>query len=170
MNAKLDKLMEAVLAVKKDMEELRKDNRQGMQDLRDEWKSKDEIWEKERKEMRGRIEVLEAKKVQAEGLAGRLKRLERKEEARDKRERRNNITLRGEDLPRKVTLKDTMEYVLRHELQVEAEIEEAYWVGTGEKRGLLIAKLKSWQQKRAVILKKSTLKDRRLFIDKVKEK
>ena len=168
MDVKLDKLMEAVLAVKKDMEELRKDNRdlrQGMQDLRDEWKSRDEIWEKERKEMRGRIEVLEAKKDQAEGLTGRLEGLERKEETREKRERRNNITLRGEDLPRKETPKDTVEYVLRHELQVEAEIEEAYWVGKGEKRGLLIAKLKSWQQKRAVMLKKGTLKEKKLFID-----
>ena len=82
-----------------------------------------------------------------------------------KRERRNNITLRGEDLPRKETPKDMVEYVLRHELQVEAEIEEAYWVGRGEKRGLLIAKLKSWQQKRTVMLKKNTLKDKRLFID-----
>ena len=88
INAKLDKLMEAVLAVKKNLEELRKDNRdlrQGMQDLRDEWKSRDEIWEKERKEMRGRIEVLEAKKFQAEGLTGRLEGLERKEEGREKR-------------------------------------------------------------------------------------
>ena len=108
---------------------------------------------------------MEAKKDQAERLTERLEGLERKEEAREKRERRNNITLRGEDLPRKETPKDTVEYVLRHELQVEAEIEEAYWVGRGEKRGLLIAKLKSWQQKRAVMLKKSTLKDKRLFID-----
>ena len=158
---KLDKLMEVVLAVKNELEELRKDNRE----LRDEWKRRDEIWENERKEMRGRIEVMEAKKDQAERLTERLEGLERKEEAREKRERRNNITLRGEDLPRKETPKDTVEYVLRHELQVEAEIEEAYWVGRGEKRGLLIAKLKSWQQKRAVMLKKSTLKDKRLFID-----
>ncbi|XP_076664813.1 uncharacterized protein LOC143367131 [Andrena cerasifolii] len=62
---KLDKLMEVVLAVKKDMEELGKDNRdlrQGMLNLKDEWKRRDEIWEKERMEMRERIEVLEAKK------------------------------------------------------------------------------------------------------------
>ena len=168
MDAKVDKLMEAVLAVKKDMEELRRDNkdlREGMQDLRDEWKSRDEIWEKERKEMKGRIEVLETKKVQAERLTERIEGLEKKEEAREKRERRNNITLRGEDLPRKETPKDTVEYVLRHELQVDAEIEEAYCVGRLEKKGLLIAKLRSWQQKRAVMLKKSTLKDKRLFID-----
>ena len=46
---KLDKLIEVVMAVKNELEELRKDNRE----LRDEWKRRDEIWEKERKEMRG---------------------------------------------------------------------------------------------------------------------
>lgn len=51
-----------------------------------------------------------------------------RERGGEKRERRNNITLKGEDLPREGSRKRRIEHIIRHELQVEADVEDAYWI------------------------------------------
>lgn len=48
-----------------------------------------------------------------------------RERGRERRKRRNNITLKGEDLPREGSHKKTIEHIMRHELLVEADVEDA---------------------------------------------
>lgn len=88
-----------------------------------------------------------------------------REKGEERRERRNNITLKGEDLPREGSRKRTIEHIMRHELQVEADVEDAYQIRREQRGGMLIAKLKSWQQKKEILAKKSKLKDKKLYID-----
>lgn len=95
----------------------------------------------------------------------RLREIERREEARERRERRNNIILKGEELPCGGTPKANVEQVLVQHLQVKAEIEEAFWIGRGKRGSALIAKLKSWQQKKEVMMNKNKLKNKKIYLN-----
>lgn len=125
---------------------------------------KQEAWEKEKEEIESRIKELESRKEQKRELLERLREIERREEARERRERRNNIILKGEELPCGGTLKAKVEQVLVQHLQVKAEIEEAFWIGRGKRGSALIAKLKSWQQKKEVMTNKNKLKNKNIYI------
>ncbi|XP_071571574.1 uncharacterized protein [Temnothorax nylanderi] len=165
---KLDKLTEIMLTIKKDTEEIKKENkaiRSEIQDLREEWKKKQEEWEKEKRTMENRLKELEIKEEQMEKKMARMLQLEEREEERERRERRNNITLKGEDLPKEGSPKGTIEHIMRYELQVEVDVEDAYWIGREQRGRMLIARLKSWQQKKEILAKKSKLKGKKLYID-----
>ncbi|XP_025269024.1 trichohyalin-like [Camponotus floridanus] len=165
---KIDKLTEIILTIKNDTEEIKKENkviRQEIQDLKEEWKKKQEEWKKEKEIIVNRLKELETKEEQLEKKMARMIQLEEKEETRERRERRNNITLKGEDLSREGPPKRIIEQIMRQELQVEADVEEAYWIRREQRGGMLIAKLKSWQQKREILAKKSKLKGKKLYID-----
>lgn len=160
---KIDKLTEIILTIKNDTEEIKKENkviRQEIQDLREEWKKKQEEWEKEKGIIENRLKELKTKEEQ---LEKKIIQLEEKEEARERRERRNNITLKGKDLPREGSPKRMIEQIMRHKLQVEVDVEDAYWIRREQRGGMLIAKLKSWQQKRKYWQTK--LKGKKLYID-----
>ncbi|XP_024874051.1 trichohyalin-like [Temnothorax curvispinosus] len=158
---KLDKLTEIMLTIKKDTEEIKKENkaiRSEIQDLREEWKKKQEEWEKEKRTMENRLKEMEIKEEQMKKKMTRMIQLEEREEARERRERKNNIIVKGEDLPREGSPKEEIEQIMRRELQVEVEVEDAYWIRKEQRGRMLIAKLKNWQQKKDVLAKKSKLK------------
>lgn len=48
-----------------------------------------------------------------------------RERGGERRKRRNNITLKGEDLLRESSRKKTIEHIMRHELLVEEDVEDA---------------------------------------------
>lgn len=108
---------------------------------------------------------LKSRKEQTGEMLERLREIERREEARERRERRNNIILKGEELPCGGTPKANVEQVLVQHLQVKAEIEEAFWIGRGKRGSALIAKLKSWQQKKEVMMNKNKLKNKKIYIN-----
>lgn len=153
----MEKLTELMLTIKQDTEEIKKENRElrsEIKEMKEEWNKKLESWEKERKELENQTKILK----------DRITRLEKKEDNRERRERKNNIIIKGEELTRKETPRETVEYMLKKELQVEAEVEEAFWIGKGN-RSILLAKLRSWHQKREVMIKKKNLKGKKLYID-----
>lgn len=108
---------------------------------------------------------LKSRKEQTGEMLERLREIERREEARERRERRNNIILKGEELPCGGTPKANVEQVLVQHLQMKAEIEEAFWIGRGKRGSALIAKLKSWQQKKEVMMNKNKLKNKNIYIN-----
>lgn len=69
------------------------------------------------------------------------------------------------ELPCGGTPKANVEQVLVQHLQVKAEIEEAFWIGRGKRGSTLIAKLKSWQQKKEVMMNKNKLKNKNIYIN-----
>ena len=165
---KLDRLTELVLTVKKDTQDIKKENEsinKEIRELKEEWKRKREAWEREKEEIQKRIKNLETKRDKADELIERINRIEQKEEARKKREKRNNITLKGEELPRGETPEDTAVKVISENLQVEVEIEDIFWTRKGERGSILIAKLRNWQQKKEIMIKKGKLKGKKIYID-----
>lgn len=80
-------------------------------------------------------------------------------------ERRNNIILRGEEIIGKGTPQETVRHVLKEDVNIEADVEEAYWIRKRQKGSILLAKLRNWQQKEEVMLKKNQMKGKKLYID-----
>lgn len=136
---KLDKLTEVILNIKKDTEDINRE----LKNLKEEWRNKQEKWEKEKEEMESRIKKLENNKEQTEDMLERLKELEKREDEREKRERRNNIIVSGEEMLHGDTPKDTIQKILSQNLQVEAEIEEAFWIRRGKTGSAVVAKLRN---------------------------
>lgn len=165
---KLDNLMEIILKIKEDMEEIKKENKilyQEMRDLKEEWIKKQETWEKEKEIMEDKIKKLESKEEHSVELAERIKEIERKEEMREQKERKNNIVAKGEEILWKETPKDTVEQILDHYFHLKSEIEDAYWIRKSSGGGILVAKLKSGQQKKEIMLRKGELKGKKLYIE-----
>lgn len=135
--------------VKEGLEEVRKENerlRREMEGMRMAAQEREENWQRERKE-----------------LMGRVKDLEDEEEKKDKRARKNNVIITGMDW-REGKRSEDVETWLRRDLGVEAEVKEAYEVG-GNK---LVARIGSWEQKQRVMRSKSELKNgknNKVFID-----
>ncbi|EZA59751.1 hypothetical protein X777_16232 [Ooceraea biroi] len=133
--------------------------------MREEWKRRQEEWVKEKKIMEERLNELETKEEQMEMMIARMKQLERKDDERERRERRNNIIMKGEGIPTEGSPKEIIKQTLRQELQIEADIEDAYWIKREQSRRMLVAKLRSWQQKKEILIKKSKMKGKKLYID-----
>ncbi|RLU18088.1 hypothetical protein DMN91_010331 [Ooceraea biroi] len=132
--------------------------------MREEWKRRQEEWVKE-KIIEERLNELETKEEQMEMMIARMKQLERKDDERERRERRNNIIMKGEGIPTEGSPKEIIKQTLRQELQIEADIEDAYWIKREQGRRMLVAKLGSWQQKKEILIKKSKMKGKKLYID-----
>ncbi|RLU27393.1 hypothetical protein DMN91_001197 [Ooceraea biroi] len=132
--------------------------------MREEWKRRQEEWVKEKKIMEERLNELETKEEQMEMMIARMKQLERKDDERERRERRN-IIMKGEGIPTEGSPKEIIKQTLRQELQIEADIEDAYWIKREQSRRMLVAKLRSWQQKKEILIKKSKMKGKKLYID-----
>ncbi|XP_026827641.1 vicilin-like seed storage protein At2g18540 [Ooceraea biroi] len=165
---KLEQITEIMLTIKKDTEEIKKENKEikaELQVMREEWKRRQEEWVKEKKIMEERLNELETKEEQMEMMIARMKQLERKDDERERRERRNNIIMKGEGIPTEGSPKEIIKQTLRQELQIEADIEDAYWIKREQGRRMLVAKLGSWQQKKEILIKKSKMKGKKLYID-----
>lgn len=162
---KIDKLMEIMLTVKKDTEDIKKELRREMKELREEWKKKQEEWERVKLNFEMRINELESKKDQNEEMKEKIREVLWKEEKRERREKRNNIVIKGADIPMKETPREAAEEIVKQNLQVEAPIEEAYWVRGRRGGSFMVVKFKEWQQKMEIMMKKNKLKGKRLFID-----
>lgn len=73
--------------------------------------------------------------------------------------------MKGEELTEKETPKETVEFVLEQNLQIKLEVEDALWIKKKKGGSILIAKLKSWEDKRAIMVKKNKLKGKKLYIE-----
>lgn len=154
--------------LKEEIQEIRKDNRETraeIKELKEGWRKMEEERVRERKIMEEKIEELGEKQGQEEEWKERLKELEKREEDRERRERRNNIILTGEKLVCKENPKMTAQEVLRNVMKTEAEVEEAFWIKKKEGESMLLVRLRTWEQKREVMIKKSKLKGKRLYVE-----
>lgn len=156
---KLNKMEESTLQIIKDMfkteitnlrETIIKENNELKQEIkktRDEMKIKEETWRKEKERLEMRIENLE-------------ERWEKKE----RREKRNNIVIKGIKFPGKEIVKE-VELFIENELKIKKKVNEAYKIKENEDREIIIAKLESWKEKKEIMENKYKLAGKRIFIE-----
>ena len=75
--------------------------------------------------------------------------------------------IKGWEVHKTESLKETVEVLLRKELNVEGNIKGTYSSGKGQQgRSMVVAELESWEMKREVMARKSRLNGKKLYIDK----
>lgn len=80
-----------------------------------------------------------------------------------KKEKRNNIIIKGWEVPKRDLLKTAVEEMLKNELKVDAIVEKAFWTKKGT--NMVIAKIKDKEQKKEIMIKKKNLKGKNIFIE-----
>lgn len=72
-------------------------------------------------------------------------------------ENRNNIVIRGWEVPKRDLLETAVEEMLKKELKIDAIVVEAFW--TRKDTNMMTAKIKDKEQKREIMIKKKMWKD-----------
>lgn len=96
-------------------------------------------------------------------LQKRMEILESKIENNERKDRRNNIVIKGIEINGKTTNHDVQEF-LKSKLNIEAEIEETKVISTCQKP-FVIAKLKRSDDKLKIMKEKKILRNTRIYID-----
>lgn len=174
-------------AVKEVMKEMRDGMREFVKIIRDEvegmrkeGKERERKWEEDRRKMENRIEKMEEKirelsegreiergregreiKGEERDREGRLKRLERRWEGREREERRKNFLIRGLEV-REGKRKEAIEEMMGV-MGVKVNIREIIGLGKDEKKGreTVLVKLENEEQRREIWGKKRLLKGRK---------
>lgn len=94
------------------------------------------------------------------GLKNRITELEDRMEREDKSRRRNNIILRGAKIKGE-NIKNEIEGFIKEKMNVTIQIREAYEIN----KGVVVAKMEDWTEKREVMLNKSRLRGTNTYID-----
>lgn len=145
--AEMDELKDMMRAIMDEMKASRKETaemREEIRDLRSEMKRREEKWEVEKKE-----------------LVARVKKLEDTMERQEKRERKNNIIIKGVQFDNKS--KEEVRAFLKTNIGVESEADDIHDVVN--LKGGMIVKFKNWNKKVEVMGRKQKLKGSRIYID-----
>lgn len=123
-------------------------------------KTEEKIEQKLKAEGRGKEDI--DKKVRE--LSTEMRKVRRELEEREKRERRNNIIIKGLKLKKKEA-KETIEQFFRNELGSKANIMAVKTKGMGEEVSTAIVEMKDWEAKQEVMKKKWRLGKQKIYID-----
>lgn len=148
---KMDWMTDEMKEVKEELQEVRKDYTEviGMvkeiAKIKEDMKQKDLIWTEEKENLKRRIKVLE-------GV----------EEGRRRKEKKNNIVIKGLDIEGKI---DEVENFIKKKLNVETKVEYTQVIKTGNNNKMMRAKLTNWESKRKIKVNKRMLKGKKIYLD-----
>lgn len=95
-----------------------------IKDIKEQWKRKEMHWEGKIKMVEEKIENMVIGGVN-EDLQGKVKKLEKQENIRERKEKRNNIVIKGWKDPKRDSLETVVEEMLQRELHAEVKVIEA---------------------------------------------
>lgn len=124
-----------------------RENQEEIRKLKEEMKKKEEIWEREKHQLRYKIQNLE----------DRL-------ESEEKNKKRNNIVIRGVNCEGE-NIKERTRGFLEKQLGVKVSIKEAYTVGKRKEKKAVVAKIEYWKEKQEVMKNKNKLRGTQIYID-----
>lgn len=141
---------------------MRDELKEEIKDIKEQWKRKEMHWEGKIKMVEEKIENMVIGGVN-EDLQGQIKKLEKQENIRERKEKRNNIVIKGWKVPKRDSLETAVEEMLQRELHAEVKVIEAIW--TKRETNIVTAKLYDKEQKRIVMIRKNNLKGKNIIID-----
>lgn len=152
----LEDLARLITGMREDMKKESEQTRAEIRELKDELIRKGNEWKEEKEEMNRKLENLE---VTIEAKDKTINWLVHKEEMRERRERKNNIVIKGWKAPENKDLEAEVTDFLKDRLKVETKVKEARWIkGRQQDKRSVIAELYTWEAKKEVMKKKSSLK------------
>lgn len=122
--------------------ELESTNRE-LKMMKEEMKVREEGWQEERQELLNRIQKLEVTT-----------------EKQEKEKRRNNIIIKNSGIEGP-NIQSKTEAFIEEKVKVQAKITEAYEIT----KGIILAKIQNWQQKKTIMENKDKLKNTRVYIE-----
>ncbi|KAK9739255.1 hypothetical protein QE152_g9163 [Popillia japonica] len=132
----------------------------GMREEMQEWKrmyaKEREEWKKEKKVMGEKIEKLE------DELWSLQKRERRK--GKNGKKKKRHMVIKGEGTEKIRSNVDCQRFI-QAELGVQAQIQSMYRVGGKKGRGMVVATVGNWEEKRLIMSNKQKLKGKRVYID-----
>lgn len=120
------------------------------------------IMEQKLEELEGRVQM-EAERRAEDELNGEVERMRRLIEIQDRRERKNNVVIRGL-MVSKERVKEQVERFFRETLSVRGDIIWTKIAGL-QGREVIIAGLKNWEDKQEVMKNKCKLRGSKIFIN-----
>lgn len=160
---KMEQSLNEIKEFMRDIKEELRSAREEIRELKDEWRKKEQRWEGRIKEVEDKIEKMTTETGLDEEMQEKIKKLEILEEARERKEKRNNIIIKGWEAQKRDSLESEVTEMLKKELNAEVRVEEAFWTKRGT--NMITAKLENKDQKREIMTKKKNLKGKRIFID-----
>lgn len=155
---KMEEIKNMISNLMAETKEIRKENAEGREEmkalkeeikaLKEEMMRRETIWMNEKKVFEEKIQVVE-KTI----------------EEQEKKERRNNIILRGINCRRGEEKQQVQEF-MENVLKVDVKIREAFALGN---KNLILAKIDNWEEKKKIMRGKKILREkmetRKMFID-----
>ncbi|XP_026674460.1 trichohyalin-like [Ceratina calcarata] len=145
MEERLEKMIEE--STKQIIERMREEYKEEMIKWGEEMRKEREEWRAEKKELEGKIREQEE----------RITKLERVEEKMEREKRKLNVIIKGTEWKERVGEKE-VENFLAKELKVDVKVNKAIRIGRGKEKEMILAELRSWEEKREVMQRKKTLK------------
>ncbi|XP_046737548.1 golgin subfamily A member 6-like protein 22 [Diprion similis] len=128
-----------------------------------------EHWERMKKEVaeEARItaeEVDNERRTESRELEGMIREVGRKIEAKDRQERRNNIVIKGQDLPTGGNAAEVASEIIERITRKKIGIRETIDMRGAQGKAILV-KVQSWEEKRKIMGQKRHLAEEKIFID-----
>lgn len=148
---KVDWMTEEMKELKDELKEVRKDYTEvigiikDITEIKEDMKQKDLIWTEEK-----------------EYFERRLKSLEGVEEGRRRKEKKNNIIIKGLDIEGKA---EEVENFIKTKLRVEVKVEYTQVINIGNGNKMIRVKLTDWDSKRKIKENKKMLKGEKIYVD-----
>ena len=161
MEEEMKMLTKVMREIKEELRRTREELREEIKDLKEQWKRKEDRWEERIKAVEYKIENIVTGEDGA--LQEKIKKLEMREEIRERKEKRNNIVIKGWEVAQRDSLEKAVEEMIKRELHADVTVIEAFWTRRGT--NMVTAKLKDKDQKRIVMIKKNNLKGKNIIID-----
>lgn len=163
----LTAILSEIRDIKKQNESFREETRKELEELRNELKARDDKWDNERNSISIKIDNMgNTVGNRMDVIEKRMQELERSEEFRQKRERRNNILIKSAEIE---SNKDKIEEEIQavfNKLEVETEYEHIKYIGKDWKgRGMALVRMRKFEDKIQVMKSKSKLAGKECFIE-----
>jgi hypothetical protein len=164
MERAIEMLREFMEEVRRDRKEDKERREKEREEERKRWEQEREIWKKAIEAER-EIWVKESERWRGEKeeLEKRIKGLEEERDRAERERRKRNVVIRGTDWGEEGNEGEVEEF-LKEKLKIEVKVEKAKKIKVGEKDKIMIATLKTWEEKWKVMREKSKL-EKGVYID-----
>lgn len=157
--AMLQEILSAINELKEQNEHFKEETKKEIADLKTEIQKRDETWKNDRENIQNKLDKVEScLEEKITNFDNRLREIERSEELRRRRERRNNIIIKSKTIAeKKEKLEDEVKEIFK-KLEVDVSYEHMHHIGEDwKKRGLALVRLNKLEDKMKIMRNKRKL-------------
>lgn len=159
-----EEIIEMLKDIKTEMREIRRDNEQLKEEIRDNNKKMTTVIQELQAEVAEMRQRENEWKTEKDEIKKKIEKLENREEDRERRNRKNNIVITGIEIAQENMIENVKQFI-KQDLGVEIGVTETYTVGKEKGTRMIIAKINSWEEKQEIMHNKGKLKGRKIYVN-----